>query len=198
LEIKNNKAVKVITSKRTIEDFEFVISAIPWFALEKLEIFEINNQQVIQKFPAMPGEINLNFEHSSILTIHIYHSVFDSGSPSGNKILKWLQQLGFAGLIGSPVHWIFNHKDHLTLVISDANDLIDKPKEELFEMAAGELKKYTGLQKEDITSYKVIKEKRATFIPGKESLNIRRGAETKINNLLLAGDWVKNRAAFNN
>jgi thioredoxin reductase len=122
-------------------------------------------------------ESNLNFEHSAILTIHIWLKE--------NKLDE-----DFYGLIDSPVHWIFNHNDHITLVSSDANDLIDKPKEELFEIAAAELKKYTGIEKDEIKSYKVIKEKRSTFVPDNENLDRRPNTKTGIKNFFLAGDWV--------
>jgi uncharacterized protein with NAD-binding domain and iron-sulfur cluster len=122
-------------------------------------------------------EQNLNFAHSAILTLHI-----------------WLKENrfneNFYGLIGSPVHWIFNHKDYITLVSSDANELIDKTKEDLFEMAVYELKKYAGIEREEIKSYKVIKEKRSTFIPDNESIDKRPDTKTKIKNFYLAGDWV--------
>ena len=74
--------------------------------------------------------------------------------------------------------------------MSSGNEIIDKPKEELFEMAAIELKKYAGIEKEEIKSYKVIKEKRATFAPDNKTIDKRPNVKTEIKNILLAGDWI--------
>jgi uncharacterized protein with NAD-binding domain and iron-sulfur cluster len=63
-------------------------------------------------------------------------------------------------------------------------------KEAIFEMVCTELEKYTGLEAEQIISYKVIKEKRSTFIPSNNILDKRPEIKTNINNLFLAGDWV--------
>jgi uncharacterized protein with NAD-binding domain and iron-sulfur cluster len=75
-------------------------------------------------------------------------------------------------------------------VISDADKLIDKSKAEIFNMAVFELEKYIKIGKDNIISYKIIKEKRATFVPSKEILNSRPEQNTLINNFFLAGDWV--------
>jgi len=181
-EIADNKATKVITSKRTMTDFDYVISSVPWFALEKFYKDE---------------DLNLNFEHSSILTFHVWlkdvHSELVSEFHSVKNMLKQVQHdasQDFYGLIGSPIHWIFDHGTHLTLVKSDANDLIEKSNEELFEMAVAELEKFAKIDIDSITSFKIIKEKRSTFIPSNEILDRRPSSKTKYKNFFLAGDWI--------
>ena len=176
-EIENDEVKKIITSNRTITDFDCVISAVPWFALEKILTSEVSVAQMDREPRGFLPDVNIDFDHSSILTIHIWLKA--------NKLND-----DFYALIGSPVHWIFNHKDHITLVKSDANDIIDKPKEELFEMAITELKKYAGIEREEIKTYKVIKEKRATFVPDNKTIDKRPNTKIKIKNLFLAGDWI--------
>ncbi len=57
-------------------------------------------------------------------------------------------------------------------------------------MVCSELKNYVNLDKDMISGYKVIKEKRATFIPSNDIINKRPSQQTAIKNLILAGDWV--------
>jgi uncharacterized protein with NAD-binding domain and iron-sulfur cluster len=94
-------------------------------------------------------------------------------------------------LIGSPIHWVFNHGSHISLVRSDADEIIEKSKEEILDIAACELKKFMIIDNDKIKSYKVIKEKRATYIPSNNILNKRPHAKTKVKNLFLAGDWIE-------
>jgi squalene-associated FAD-dependent desaturase len=158
------KITAIKTSKREITGFDFVVTAVPAYALHRmLPEFSFNGME--------------NFEYSTIVNIYIWLKE--------NKLAE-----KFYGLINSTVHWIFNHQDYITLVISDADYLSDIPKEEIFNSACEELCRFTGIDKNLIRNYKVIKEKRATFVPSKEILYKRPGAQSKFNNMFIAGDWV--------
>ncbi len=161
----SDKLKKVKTTRREILDFDFVVSAMPLYSLEKI----IDDPGVFT---------NLKLNYSSILTVHIWLNE--------NKLEKT-----FYGFINSKIHWVFNHGSHLTLVVSDANNIIEMAKEELFEIAAEELSKFLNISRQEIKNYKVLKEKRATFIPTNKIIGNRPLAITDFANFFLAGDWVE-------
>ena len=164
--VRGEKIVSVKTNKREITGFDFVISAVPYIILKNILG---KNESILR---------NIEFSYSTIVSIHIWL-----------RENKLSEDLDFYGLIDSPVHWVFNHKSHLTLVISDANDLADIPKEKIFDMATLQLEKYLRISKDNIISNQIIKEKRATFIPSNNILNQRPGPRTVLKNFYLAGDW---------
>jgi squalene-associated FAD-dependent desaturase len=161
---EGDRIVAIGTNQRMIKDFKYIISAIPHYGLKRILQDEYS-------------EFDPGFEYSSILTIHI-----------------WLKKNNFDntfyGLIDSNIHWIFNHGTHLTVVRSDADELIEKSKEEIFEIVKNELFKYRFIENEDIIDFRIIKEKRATFIPSNDILYKRPGVETHYSNFFLAGDWI--------
>ncbi|BDQ02276.1 hydroxysqualene dehydroxylase HpnE [Ignavibacterium sp.] len=164
VEIEDVKINKVITDKNIYEDFDFVISAVPYFALEKF---------IDKKFFDKQPE----FHYSSILNIHL-----------------WLKQNflseDFYAFIDSELHWFFNKKTHWNIVISNADKFMQMNNEEIFNLVFTELKKFIAISDDDILLYKIIKEKRATFIPDDFTLKHRPSTETKVKNLFIAGDWV--------
>jgi squalene-associated FAD-dependent desaturase len=162
--ISDGKLAEIHSSKKVYLDFDFSVSAIPAFALNRI-IADENNLV----FP--------DFKYSPILNIHIW-------------LTKNIIPDGFFGLINSPLHWVFNKGAHLNIVISDADELVNKSDEDLIEMVKVEMKKFFLLDPGIISDYNIIKEKRATFIPSRDIINKRPAQITQIKNLILAGDWV--------
>jgi len=160
-----DRAIKeIVTAKRIISDFDYVISALPLYSLNK--IVDTNN--------FLPG---FDLDYSSILTAHLFLKE--------NKIERT-----FYGLIDSPVQWVFNKGSHLTIVISNADKYIEKSKEEIIQLILCELNKYILLDRNDIKTYRIIKEKRAAFVPSNDILEKRPSVHTHYKNFFLAGDWT--------
>ncbi|MBK8984313.1 MAG: oleate hydratase [Ignavibacteria bacterium] len=155
------------------------ISAVPFFSFKKLfdERVYSENDYEAEKMKA-----------SGIISVHIFlkEDMPDEMIPDNS--------LGMTGLIGTTVQWLFiRNRRHLSLVISGADGagLNDESPERIFEICKKDLSDtIRNFDKAEISGYKVIKEKRATFIPDRESENYRPPQKTKYENLFIAGDWT--------
>lgn len=161
--IRKGRVLSVKTNKREMTDFDYVLSTIPFYSLQK--IVPVNE---------------IPFKYSPILSAHFVLRDNPLKEP-------------FYGLIDSPVQWIFNRGTHISIVISSAEKLIDISNEELSSLIIAEIEKYTSIKKENILSCRIIKEKRATFVPSNNIVDKRPAVSTKISNLFIAGDWVETK-----
>lgn len=172
----NNLIEKVTTlpANSSIEivydDFDFIISAVPFFALEKL---------LDKNILSIQSEVN----YSSILNVHLW--LTKNAAEKFSFINK-----EFYAFNNSELHWLFNKQTHWNIVISNADKFMEMTKEKIFSLVLDELRDFISVSQDDISDYKVIKEKRATFIPDEKTLKNRPVSETKIENLFLAGDWI--------
>ncbi|MBU1100413.1 MAG: hydroxysqualene dehydroxylase HpnE [Bacteroidetes bacterium] len=163
---KNDIISRVETTSCIHDDFDFVISSIPKVDYDKIGF----------KLPEALN--NLTLKSSSIVTLHI-----------------WLQSNPFRekyyGLINSKIHWLFNHSDYITTVTSCADGMVGISNNEIEQIALKEIVNYFPEFNLDIvTEVRVIKEKRATFIPDVETEKKRKGLPFKAGNLYFAGDWT--------
>ncbi|HEX2984275.1 MAG TPA: FAD-dependent oxidoreductase [Ignavibacteriales bacterium] len=162
-----NKIVSIASNNQVFEDFDFAISAMPFYALAKLVDDDFRKELNIDRFKTSP-----------ILSAHIWL-----------KENKFKEK--FYGLIDSEVHWIFNHGSYISITISAADKLMDLRHDEITCILLRELKNYFPFFTEDsVSNIKIIKEKRATFIPSNEIMDLRPGYSTKYQNFFLAGDWT--------
>jgi uncharacterized protein with NAD-binding domain and iron-sulfur cluster len=104
-----------------------------------------------------------------------------------------------AGLIDSPVHWVFDRAriggardpGYLALVTSAAKELEERSREELRRMAVDELKRFfPAAGRARLRRARVLKERRATPAFRLDNLASRPEPRTSAPNLLLAGDWT--------
>jgi squalene-associated FAD-dependent desaturase len=94
------------------------------------------------------------------------------------------------GIVNATVQWLFAYPDRLSVTVSDANRLMDAPREQLAADIWREVAGLTGLS-DALPSWRIIKERRATFAATVEENARRPPTETAWPNLLLAGDYVQ-------
>ncbi len=96
---------------------------------------------------------------------------------------------GFVGLVGGTAEWVFVKPGHVSVTISAANRLVERPAEELAAAVWPEVCAALGLTG-PLPAFRVVKEKRATFAATAEQDRRRPAAHTGVTNLALAGDWT--------
>jgi squalene-associated FAD-dependent desaturase len=93
------------------------------------------------------------------------------------------------GVVGGLVEWLFAFPQRLSITISNADRLVDMPREELAQAIWRDICKAGGVQGE-LPPWQIVRERRATFEATPEQNALRPGPTTGWKNLFLAGDWT--------
>jgi squalene-associated FAD-dependent desaturase len=93
------------------------------------------------------------------------------------------------GVIGGLVEWLFAFPQRLSVTISNADRLVEMPREELAQAIWRDICKAAGVQGE-LPAWQIVRERRATFEATPEQNALRPGPSTSWKNLFLAGDWI--------
>jgi squalene-associated FAD-dependent desaturase len=107
-----------------------------------------------------------------------------------------IAEAGFVGVVNGTAEWIFVRPDHISVTVSAANKVIDRSADDLAAAIWRNVAKaldMEGARKTDMPPYRVIKERRATIVANVVQEERRPGAQTDIDNLVLAGDWTDTR-----
>lgn len=111
--------------------------------------------------------------------------------PEGSRPARALDpELPILGLVGGAADWLFLRDDVVSLTVSAAEELVERPAEEIENLMWRDTAKALGLPLTPRPVTRIIKEKRATLAQTPAALRIRPGPRTRWSNLALAGDWT--------
>ena len=96
----------------------------------------------------------------------------------------------FLGLVGGTAEWVFKKRAVLSVTVSAADRIVDRPAEELRLLLWRDVALALGLAAAPVPPARIVKERRATFRATPAQLARRPAAATRWNNLHLAGDYV--------
>jgi phytoene dehydrogenase-like protein len=96
----------------------------------------------------------------------------------------------FVALVGTETHWIFARDNIVSLTVSAGNTLAEKSNWEIANLLWSEVAQVIVSSPDRIPTWRVIKERRATFAQTPAQVNDRVSTNTSIKNLFLAGDWT--------
>jgi hypothetical protein len=96
----------------------------------------------------------------------------------------------FLGLIGGATQWLFLRGNVLSVTISAASELIDRPAWELANLLWSEAARALGRNVGRVPPWRVIKERRATIAQTPAEIARRPATTTGLANMFLAGDWT--------
>jgi squalene-associated FAD-dependent desaturase len=160
---------------------DHIISALPYFALKPLLPAEaFNKEPYFARWQTIGS--------SPIVSINLW---FD----------RPITELGFAGLLGTKLQWMFNKdvifarsprdRQLLSFVISAAHKFSALSKERIIEMAIEDVNRLLPASAAaKVLRALVIKEQHATFSASVAAERMRPDAKTPVENFYLAGDWT--------
>ncbi|WP_072383430.1 hydroxysqualene dehydroxylase HpnE [Novosphingobium sp. NDB2Meth1] len=143
---------------------------------------ELTDETIVLAVPAwiaqglLPG-ISAPDVHNSIVNAH-FAVALPAGAPP------------MLALLGAKAQWLFAFPDRISVTVSAAEDIVGLDREELARIFWDEIQRAYGFSA-NLPAWQVVKEKRATFAATPDQDAKRPPAQTRWNNLLLAGDWTQ-------
>jgi hydroxysqualene dehydroxylase len=112
----------------------------------------------------------------------IVNAHFRCAAPTGSPL--------FVGVIAGTAEWIFRKRQVLSVTVSAAQRLVDRPAGELQEILWREVAAIYELPLNPMPPARIVKERRATFLATPGQLLRRPAGATRWSNLMLAGDYT--------
>ncbi|MGH7029642.1 MAG: hydroxysqualene dehydroxylase HpnE [Stellaceae bacterium] len=117
----------------------------------------------------------------------------DAFSPILNAHFRCVPPPGsplFVGVVGGAAEWIFRKRQVLSVTVSAADRVVDRPADELRETLWRDVALAYRLPAAPVPAARIVKERRATFLASPEQLRRRPATTTCWRNLALAGDYT--------
>ena len=128
----------------------------------------------------VPG-LTVPDDHAPIVNAHFRCTLQPSTLPDAPP---------FIGVIGGLAEWVFRKREVVSVTVSAADEIVDRPADELREVLWRDVSRAFGLPEGAIPPARIVKERRATFRATPMQLSRRPSAASAWNNLHLAGDYV--------
>jgi len=100
-------------------------------------------------------------------------------------------ELPFLGLIGGVAQWLFVRSDIASVTVSAADRLAAEPAETIARKTWKDVAAALDLEGAALPTYRILKERRATFAQTPEEIRRRPPMRGTWTNVYLAGDWVE-------
>jgi len=120
-------------------------------------------------------------------------TVPDAASPIVNAHFRCAAPLGsppFVGVVGGAAQWIFRKPEMLSVTVSAADRIVDRPAAELRDLLWRDTALAFRLPTRPVPPARIVKERRATFLASPDQLCRRPRPATHWKNLFLAGDYT--------
>ena len=97
-------------------------------------------------------------------------------------------------LIKSPIDWIFNKNNVISIVKSASFEFEKMSKNEIKKVIIDEIKaKVSDFDEKMIKNAIILKERKATFVISNKTEEFRRNFKLNIENFAVAGDWTNTK-----
>ena len=98
--------------------------------------------------------------------------------------------LPFLGLIGGTAQWLFARGEIASVTVSAADALAAEPAELIAGRLWNDVASALGLGADPMPPYRIVKERRATFVQTPTQVRRRPRTKSALANAYLAGDWI--------
>ncbi|MBN9496995.1 MAG: FAD-dependent oxidoreductase [Alphaproteobacteria bacterium] len=126
-------------------------------------------------------DLKLPQEMSPIVNVH-FRLDEAVALPGGARLL---------GLVGGTAQWLIARGDVVSVTVSAADDLVERPNDAVAALIWREIAKALGKPPFPVPPYRTVKERRATLRLTPRAEALRPGPLTATQNLFLAGDWTQ-------